>query len=209
MLRDDLFSLLSQRLGNRADLISRMETEVQLLQDTVLEQHAWLPWFLETEIATATTTVGDERVLLPVDFLIEIEEEALWVYVDTEENPYSALKKMPYDAMIARYPGPGRPYAYALGGNYFLLRYIPDAEYIVKMRYMAKDDALTTNIQNKWLKFASDVVLAELGIVFAEKHMQHFELAQTFRADATAAWNRLYSVHVARQEANLSRVMEA
>ena len=209
MLRDTLFSLLSQRLGNRADLVSRMSTEVQLLQEVVLEKHAWLPWFLETEMASTVTVLGEARIQLPDDFLSELEEQSLWIYDSTLENPYLGLDKKDFDDMIVRFPGTGKPRAYALGADYFYLGPAPDDEYPLKMRYYAMDTVLDSNIENKWLKHASDVVLAELGIVMAEKHMQHFELAQTFRKDAEVAWNRLYASHIARQEVNRSRVMEA
>lgn len=209
MIRDTLFSLLAQRLGNRTDLITRMATEVQLLQETKLEGHEWLPWFLETDKTTIDTTANDERIALPVDMLGEIEEEALWVVDSTQEQPLVPLRKMDYDDMIRMYPGTGQPKAYAVGADYIFLGPVPDAVYTITLRYMAKDATLSTNIENKWLKHASDVVIAELGAIMAKQHMQFFELAATFEQDAQKAWNRLYTKHVARQEANHERVMEA
>lgn len=208
MVRDSLFALLAQRLGSRPDLIPRMIPEMIMLQETVLEQHHWLPWFLETEIATTLTVPGEERLQLPVDFLGEIEEQALWWYNEAESPAMIPLKKMTYDDLLQRYSGQGSPKAYAVGAEYFFLGNIPDREYTLKMRYLARDAVLDTNIQNKWLKYASDVVAAELGVVLAEKHMQHAELALAFRTDAKAAWDRLYVAHVARQEVNMNRVME-
>lgn len=186
-----------------------MATEVQLLQEVRLEQNPWLPWFLETEIATASTTALEERITLPSDFLGEIEEQALWLYDAAQDIVWTPLKKMTYDNMLARYPGTGRPKAYAVSADYFHLMPISDVVYSVKMRYMAKDAILDSNIENKWLKYASDVVLAELGVTMAEKHMQHPKLAESFRSDATTAWARLYSKHIARAEENQNRVMEA
>lgn len=209
MLRDSLFALLGMRLGNRADLIPRMGLEVQFLQESILEQHEWLPWFLETEVTSTLTVPGEERVQLPADFLAEIEDQALWLYPDVGPSVCIPLRKMPYDEMIVRYRGSGRPVAYSISGKYFILAYIPDRAYTLKMRYMAKDVILDSNIQNKWLTYAADVVIAELGVIMAEKHMQHFELAATFRADAKAAWAKLYATHIARTEVNQNRVMEA
>jgi hypothetical protein len=208
MLRDSLFDLLAQRLGNRQDLVSRMATEVQLLQDVKLEQNYWLPWFLETEMAYTATTAGEERVELPADFLGEVEEQALWLYDSTASLQYKALRKMEYDDMIVKYPGTGTPEAYAIGANYLFVRSIPDAVYTLKMRYLARDAVLDSNIENQWLKYASDLVMAELGAVMAKQHMQYMELAATFENDAKLAWDRLYKAHIARQEANIERVME-
>lgn len=209
MVRDTLLSLLGQRLGNRTDLTTRMITEVQLLQEVRLEQNSWIPWFLETEMATSATVAGEERLALPTDFLAEIEEQTLWLYDSTQDVVWIPLRKMAYDNMLAKYPDTGRPKAYSLGPDEYRFGPVPDDIYTVKMRYKAKDDILDTNIENKWLKHASDVVLAELGIVMAEKHMQHPKLAETFRNDAGVAWTRLYNKHVAREEENQNRVMEA
>lgn len=209
MLRDDLFTLLSQRLGNRADLVPRMELEVTLLQSVTLEQHTWLPWFLETSLVDLATISGEELVDFPTGFLREKEDDALWLYDSTAAVPLTPLAKLDYDDMVQKYPGAGAPKAYALGSTGFYLRYIPDQVYSLKLRYFAQDVTLSTNVENKWLTYAPDVVLAELGIVMAEKHMQYFELAQTFRKDAEVAWNRLYTVHIARQEDNMLRKLEA
>jgi hypothetical protein len=191
------------------DVTEQTKLEAQFLQENVLERNVWTPWFLETEIADTLTVAGEERVQLPVDFLAEVEEQALWRYQEGEVESMIPLKKMDYDDMLRRYPGTGTPLAYAMGGEYFFLGHIPDAEYTLKMRYFARDESLSSNIQNKWLKYASAVFLAELGVIMAEKHMQHFELAKIFRTDAASAWNVLYATHVARMEANQSRVMEA
>lgn len=210
MVRDTLFALLAQRLGNRQDLIPRMATEAQLLQEVKLERNPWTPWFLESELATATCTVGDERLALPSDFLGEIEEESLWIYETDGVTLLGSLEpKTDYDKLLNLYPGSGRPKRYAAVNEYFMLRPVADAAYVVKMRYYAKDAILDSNIENKWLKYASDVVLAELGYVLASKHMQHGELAAAFQVDAQAAWTRLYNTHTAREESNRIRQMEA
>lgn len=206
MFRNDLFALLAQRLGNRQDLIPRMETEVLLLQEIRLEQNVWLPWFLETEMAWTTTTPGEERVQLPVDFLGEVEEQALWRVDDTRLVP---IQKMDYDDMLVRFPMEGTPRAYAVGNGYLFLRPVPTEEITLRMRYLARAEPLTSNIENVWLKYASDVVIAELGAVLAKQHMQHGELAATFAEDAKLAWDRLYKVHIGRQETNRVRLMEA
>lgn len=209
MLRDDLFNLLALRLGRRTDLVSRMETELALLQDIKLEQNPWLPWFLITEIAETTTTANEERIAVPDDFLAEVEEDCLWLYDTTQDVVWYPLKKMDHDDLRRKYPEPGRPKAYALINQYFVLGPVPDEEFTIKMKYYAQDVSPTTNIQNQWLKYAADVVIAELGQIMAGQHMQNTALAETFKTAAAEAWNRLYTQHVARTEANQSRVMEA
>ena len=198
MLRDDLITLLGQRLGNRTDLDSRMQSELLMLQSVTLEETgAFTPWFLETEIATQACTAGDERLPLPTDFLAEMEEQSLWLY-DVNTSPYMLeMQKDSYDVMVQRFPIAGKPRRYALTASYFLLKPTPDIVYTFKMRYYARDTALTTNIENKWLLHAPDLVLAELGAVMA-KHIQNPAMEASFRADAQAARSRLYVKHEAR-----------
>lgn len=204
MLRDDLYTLVSQRLGNRSDLIDRMGTEVQLIQSLTLERNSWLPWFLTNLDTAQVTTVGDSAVPLPLDFLAEDDEQTFWI---TAEESFP-LKKMSYDDMVKRYPGSGVPRAYAQVGEGYVFGPIPDAVYPMTIRYYAADEDLSTNIENKWLKYASDLVAAELGVRMARTHMQYEELAQAITLDARAAWKRLYDVHTAYMENGRERIME-
>jgi hypothetical protein len=209
MLRDDLFALLAQRLGQRDDLIPRMATEVQLLQSVTLEKNLWLPWFLLTGLESLSVTLGATSVAYPDDYLGEDEDSAVWLYDATAAQPLTQLRKMAYDDMLVKYPGTGTLKAYAIGSTGFLLAPAAQEACTLKHRYFAADTVLSTNIENQWLKHAPDVVIAELGAVMAKQHMQYMELAATFENDAKVAWDRLYKAHIARQEANIERVMEA
>jgi hypothetical protein len=74
------------------------------------------------------------------------------------------------------------------------------------MRYIAKDERISDEAAApKWLKYASDVVIAELGFVLATKHIKDADLGQQFAAEAQVAWKRLYERHVSRAEINQSR----
>ena len=72
MTKTELFQILSWRLGDRDDLNPRMETELNFVQDYVLEANAWLPWFLVTEESEALLVAGERRLPLPTDFLSEL-----------------------------------------------------------------------------------------------------------------------------------------
>lgn len=207
MLRDTAVSLIGLRLGQRTDLTSAILLEMQEVQNTVLEQHEWLPWFLESEMASADCTADDERLPLPSDFLGELEEAGLWLYDATAESPFTELSKGTYDELLRKHPTPAKPRAYAITGSYFLLKPTPDAVYSFKMRYYQADAILDTNIENKWLANASDLVMALTGVVMAEKYLQNGQLADRFKQDAGDAWARLYKRHVAWQEANQTRRM--
>jgi hypothetical protein len=203
MLRDEVVTLLGYRLGSRTDLNDRIIAEMAYVQTFNLEgTGAFLPWFLETEIATITTIADEERTVLPDDFLAEVEDQALWLYDEDSAAPWTELRKNDYDYLRVKYPVAGLPKQYALIGDYFALFPVPDDSYTIKMRYYAKDESLASeNIENKWLKHAADLVLAETGAVMAQ-HLMNFDLVAKFQQDAAIARQRLYTKHEARRHSN-------
>lgn len=207
MIRDQLIQLLGWRLGDRTDMGERIIAEMPFVQRQELEQHAWLPWFLETELAEALTAPGDARVALPEDFLAEIDEQHLWI-VKEAGQPSVELLKWEYDDAKRQFPGSGEPVAYAVTGRYFHLFPTPELAYPVQMRYyaMAPDMSLD-NSETPWLKYASDVVLNALGRHIAGTHLQNPQLAERFAADLQNAWTTLYTRHTARQEVNMERAL--
>lgn len=206
MLRDDAVRLLAWRLGSRKNFTERILAEMEYAQRQVLETNEWLPWFLETEMVNASTSIGDRRVALPDDFLLEIEEQHLY-YVNSEGKEVP-LGKADYDFLQARYAltEDGPPVHYALGAQFFLFP-VPDAVYVLRQRYYAADTSMIAdNVETKWLKHAGDLVIAATGKELAEKHIQNTTLAQGFINDMAKAWARLLNKHTAMQEINQSRV---
>lgn len=205
MTRDECVKLLGWRLGDRTDMAERILMEMKHVQRHVLEENVWLPWFLETELAEATTTTGERRLPLPEDFLSEIEESHLWIVVDG--NPLR-LVKGEYDTLQSLLPGEATPQRFAISGRYFHLFPTPDGAYPIQMRYYGRDTDMTVgNEETKWLLYASDVVLAAVGKEVAEKHLQNAAQAQGFAMDLNVAWNRLLMKHTAYQELNMARSM--
>jgi len=205
MYRDTLIANLQYRLGNRTGLETKMISEMDFIQQTLLEgTGAFTPWFLETEMANVNTQADEERVQLPEDFLGEVEGQALWLYdADNTDEPYTELHKSDYDRLILKHQIPGTPSEYAMAGDYFLLRAIPDDIYNIRMRYYATDVLPSTgNIENKWLKHASDLFIAELGYIIAGKYIRNPQLAAEFQQDSIIARDRLYKKHERRQHTN-------
>lgn len=204
MLRDAVLALMRPRLGSRDDLDAAIIAEMQYVQEFSLEQTgAFTPWFLESELSQTLVAAGEERVPLPSDFLGEVEDQHLWMYVASETAaPFTELHKSSYDRLIVKYPILGRPSEYALTGNYFLLRPVPSVDYVLKMRYYAKDAPLTSNIENQWLKYAGDLVIAETSAIIAGNYIQNPAMAERFKGDAAQARTRLYTKHEARKHVN-------
>jgi hypothetical protein len=212
MTHDDLVKIVGFRLGDRSDMASRVDLELDFVQDTVLEAMPWHPWFLESEAATASTVVGDRRVPLPLDFLGEVEESHL--YAEADNGALLELKKLDPDVAQSKFGAietagyGGFPLAYAVSGLYYMIYPASDKPYPIHMRYYAKDVRMSDPAQtanSKWLRFAQDLVLAELCQVLAAKHIKDAEAAAGFAKDASEARTRLYATHTARMETNQPR----
>ena len=179
MTRDEVVKIINLRLGNRR-MDETILLEMAFIQRSVLEARPWLPWFLESELASASTQAGERRVALPPDFLMEIEEESLWL--ETPGGGLIELEKTDYDRGLRTLPGSGQPVAYALASGYFQFFPKPDAAYALQMRYYAKGvDISAANVEISWLLHAADLVAAEVGLVIAEKHLQNQALADSMR----------------------------
>ena len=214
MIRDTAVDLLMKRLGNRKDAALRdtIISEMVYVQEDMLEQDPTLPWFLVSELADATTTVDDDRVVLPGDFLQEFEDGALYVLDDSGTE--LELFREDWDYLKQKVTGSGRPRYYDLVGDYIMLRKVPDEQYTLKMRYYKKAASLagtygdSANIENKWLEYASALLIAETGVVVAAQHLQSDKMAQLFMKQADLARNQLLRKNTAMAESNKSRLME-
>jgi len=202
MLRDAAITLLEGRLGNRTNLRATIILEMQQAQQTALERNGiFYPWFLEIETLTTigTTTKDIEFLALPADWLAEIEEQSMWIFDSGADEPYVELKKGAYDVALQRFPEAAQPKRYMLNKNNILFKPTPDKGYVIQTRYFATDQVLSTNSENDWLKYASDWLIAETGIIIARDHIQNDPMAQRFIAAATRARDRVFIENEARQ----------
>ena len=169
MFRDAARARIQQTLAFRSD----KETEIlAALQDAqvMLERGAELPWFLLSEVASITTTDGEERMALPTDFLREWEDDPLWYFVagsGGDADTWTELAKDDLALLRSKYPGEGAPVAYALDVKYFRIFPTPDDTYTLKMMYFKADAVLTTNIENQWLTYFPHLVIGEAGLLLA------------------------------------------
>lgn len=182
-------------------------TELQNAQNR-LEISPELPHFLLTERAFISLTQGEERVAVPTSFLREKEESDMQVE-DTEESSgsqarFTELRKMNMDQLRRRWPDEpeGRPEGYALQGNYFRLRPIPDkTTYRLWMPYYKKDDAIALGATNLWLGTYPELVIAEAGVVLAAV-LKNPSAAQFFASSLTQERDRFVRNETARREEN-------
>jgi len=220
MLRDAAVVIVKSRLGNIQGTAhdNLIVSNMQLVQATVLERGSELPWFLAAdsavELTNITTTANVEMANLPSNFLREDDEKRYPVLrIDsTEESGYYPLEKLDYTKAIGRYVlgdgavQAGKPTKYDILGEKMYFRYIPDAAYTIRLFYFKSDVVLDSNVENQWLKYAADWIIAETCKQTAED-LQYQKLIEKFMQDAMRAKDRVMRETISRREAGFMRMM--
>ena len=208
MTRDQVVAIIKARLLRADDstVDTKIVTEMQYVQEQLLENALVLPWFLLSEFQTIDTSADEERLPLPTGFLREHEECSLWIYDSTEEE-WLPLERDDYEVLANTHKEPGQPEAYALDGMYFRLKPTPNETYTLRTRFYIRDTALTSNVENKWLLYASDLMVAETGFIMASTYLKDNDLASKFQADIGRARDRLNLVNEARAHTNRNYMM--
>ncbi len=215
MLRDAVVDLIMKRLGGNTDTTLRNDiiNEMVQVQDTVLEGDVISPWFLLTEETSAQTTVGDERVGLPADFLLPWEYGFLFRYDVALDDPYIEMQREDWDLIKEALNFAGPPTHYDISGEYIFMRPIADEIFPLRMRYIARGVSLAgaygvDDLENSWLKYASDWFIGEVGAVISEQYLQSSsKKVEVFKAQAIRGRERIRVKNVAMEESNKRRVI--
>ena len=205
MIRDDAIALIKQGLGFRSDLDAQILTQMKFEQE-VLERKSTLPWFLLSEFSNINTVIGEERLPVPTDFLQEYEEGTLWWFdsTATAEDQWTQLGKALLDEV--KTAEPGTPDTYVVTGPYFRLFPVPDAVYNMKMVYYKQGVVLDNNVENEWLKYASDWLMALTGLHMAED-IENDKAAAKFQQRVVLAEDRIARENEARKHTNVRYIM--
>lgn len=208
MTLSEALTMLKFRLGSRTDADLDTIIPVEMAQAQFeLEHTGQPPWFLLTEDATAVTVASEKRVPVPSDFLLETDDDNLWL-LDPDTGEPQELEKGDLDASTA-YWGleEGTPSGYAITGRYFHLFPTPDAEYTLRMKYYSGDSTPTSMAAgdtNLWLTWAADLLLARTGRRMAT-YIRDPELVQIFAVEEQTAVARMLTEQTAREEVNRIR----
>lgn len=169
MTRDEAVDEIQLQLAFRTTLEDEIIRQLKMAQ-TALEAGPTKPWFLISEDSYVRTTLNEQRLALPTDFLQETDEAVLRYVPDTLTDGEVDLVKDDYDQLRADYLDSstgtietGKPEAYALFGEYFRLFPTPDDDYLIHMIYYKKDTVLSTNVENGWLKWAPYLLMGKAG----------------------------------------------
>jgi hypothetical protein len=174
-----------------------------------------MPWFLLSERSVATQAGEEERLLLPTDFIMEFEGDALWLQL--EDGGEKRLWKYDADDLrqdVQRYSSTslenqielGR-FSYALTGDYFRIFPTPTSVQSYKMIYYQRQEVMTEGSEeNRWLKYAPWVLIGAAG---EEMSMGSRDAAakQHFQNKKAAGLESISSFTLARKYANRRMAM--
>lgn len=215
MQRDTAVDLLMGRLGRRtnASLKNDIINEMVFVQENILEGGEFLPWFLITNDDTLATVADSEEVTLPTDFIREWEDGKLWRL--TDEGTWKEIVREDYAYIKAKYPEAGTPRFYDRDETRLFFRPIPIEVLSLDLWYYASDASLAgtyggtgSTVENGWLQWASDWLLAETGFIIATQYIKEDpNLATAFEKQIMRARDRVYARDTEWREANKNRRM--
>lgn len=210
MDRDSAIVAIKGRLKRSSDssLDASIISEMQIIQ-TDLEKSPTLPWFLVQSDLPLSVSAGVETVTVPTGFLREVESDnggGLWLL--TTDSEWIEIPKDDLAIIRAKWPsGTARPIRYALSNETLFLRPIADVGYSLRMNAYIEDDILSSNIENKWLKHAPEIVIAMTTAKIAGTYTHDKVAEAKALADAATARGLLDNETEARLHSNRSYSM--
>lgn len=208
MTRDEAVTQMRRDLGYNNNLQASILVDALKSAQDSLEREPELPFFLQTEISSISTVIGEERVAVPSDFLTAYEDDTLWIYDATADTKWIELPKHDFDALRRKHAASdnAKPEAYALTNKYIRLFPAPDKVYTLKWSYMGKDTVLSTNVENEWLKYFPELLIS-LGVKKVAGSTQHTAAFKLARETEVAERTRLRTFIVARETTNYTYQM--
>ena len=202
MLRDVAVARVKQLLGFQKNLDDEIVQAFMEVQEQ-LEQEAELPFFLRKSYNNLATVEDVREVNFPTDFIRE--EDSDQMFVTDSGGTKQPVVKDERGFLRIRYPGKGLPKGYSTEVDVFHFYPIPDAVYALNGTYFAKALLLDTNIQNRWLKFLPEIIIARGGIMLSGIRDQ--TALQLFISMNTMATKKLSDMSVATDMAGARLIM--
>lgn len=202
MTRDEARKQIQDMLGHRKDLVDDIERALRFVQEE-LESEATLPFFLRVVDDSLSTTADENIIQRPQDF-IRFWDDDPFSLIFTDESGGAAtnfpLKKGSQKYLREAFSGETRTMGYSEVGEEFQLFPTPTDAWPLVISYYGKDRVLDSNIENKWLRYLSGLMIGRAGFIVAtgirDKDAQAF-----FGALAAAGTEKLNQMSTAQDEA--------
>lgn len=175
MLRDTAVARVKQMLGFKTNLDNEI-VQAMIEHQEDLERSSELPFFLRKKFNGSFVTVdGTQTITAPADFIREWDDDPLTITVinsDGTSYQQELIKDTPAFLKL-RFPEPFPvepttiPRGYARIDKTFYLYPIPRAIYTFDGSYYGKDQPLTNNIENAWLRELPLILVARAGLFLA------------------------------------------
>jgi hypothetical protein len=217
MLASEAISRIQRKLGYRSDKADEILDELKDAQLTLEmgvptpggKGGTFFPWFLTSEVATATVVVNEPRLLLPSTFTGDLENHKLYYFDSSAEDDeqWNILEKGDYEFLLSKYPGKGTPKAYAYSGDYWRIFPVPDGTYPLKVIFAEKDSILdTVGVENRWLKYCPWLLISAAGANIAAS-VRDSNALQFFQARFAVEQVAVHAATIARSDTNQRPVM--
>jgi hypothetical protein len=201
MLGSAAVSDIQLKLGFRSDLSTPIAAALAAAQNKfeggipLNGGGEFMPWFLVKDTVGLVTVAAQRNVVLPVDWLIENEEDELFYYnVDNADCPNTMLIKDDPDVLAKNFGGTGAPQAYALVGTGYRIFPLPDDIYPLQTSYFASEPPFDPLVENKWLKYCPNLLIGEAGAAMAISTRESRQEVMTYfvsmRAEAISLLHR-------------------
>jgi len=198
------------RQSGDAEIIECIQDAQELIETTYPVEP--LPWFLLSERSSTTSPGEEERIFLPEDFMMEYEEDGLWLQLP--DGGEKRLRKYDSDdlrAMTGRFSDAQEEswrtqykFSYALTGEYFRIFPTPSDPFTFKMMYYKKQtvlDETDTSSTNNWLRYAPWILIGMAGEVYAHAIRDQPAMA-FFQQKKGAALQSVTDFTISRQLSN-------
>ncbi len=209
MTRDEAIAEIREGLSFNSRLDESIVISALKTAQRMLEKEAELPWFLGVFEHPLVTVTDTPTVTLPANFLRDTETGTLFVVNDEGYPGRNEVFKTPFyqDVDFDRDgEDEGYPVYYKLEVSDIRLYPTPDKVYNLRLNYFKKDDVLTTNVENLWLKHAPDLLIGYAGQVVCMK-TKDSKSYQTFSAMRAEAQSILTRETIARRETGVQYQM--
>jgi hypothetical protein len=167
MTRSEIVSSIQARMGQRTDLASVVQTELQLAQ-TFLEQSRFLPWFLLDDVYEWSTSLSASGVLdLPPGFLREVDSSGRkgGLQIRDSLGEWKTLQREELEELHEYDNETGQPQIYALTKDSFTVRPFPEETHTARLVQYYKAESLldSDDDYNNWTVYAPYLLIGLTG----------------------------------------------